>query len=104
MVEDECFACKEVFRMEDVVCEIADHWYKELGVMTDADDGRLKVKGERDSETGNTNTVGYMMEVAGELKRLLHTAKRRVGKCCPKPKKLKLLVLGMRSALLCSCP
>ena len=42
MVEDECFACKEVFRMEDVVCEIiADHWYKELGVMTDADDGRL---------------------------------------------------------------
>jgi len=26
------------------VCEIADHWYKELGVMTDADDGRLKVK------------------------------------------------------------
>jgi len=41
-----------------------------------------------------------MMEVAGELKlkRLLHTAKRRVGKCCPK--KLKLKLLGMRSALL----
>ena len=46
------------------LCEIADHLYKELGVMTD--DGRLKVK---DSETGNK--VGYMVKVADELKRLL---------------------------------
>jgi len=46
------------------LCEIADHLYRELGVMTD--DGRLKVK---DSKTGNK--VGYMPEVAVELKRLL---------------------------------
>ncbi len=58
---------REVFRMEDVVCEIADHWYKELGVMTDADDGRLKVKETPKRVILIQLDTGYMMEVAGEL-------------------------------------
>jgi len=57
------------------LCEIADHLYKELGVMTD--DGRLKVK---DSETGNK--VGYMVKVADELKRLLQ-GQVQIGKVLP---------------------
>ena len=48
----------------NTLAEIADHLYNELGVTTD--DGRLKKK---DSKNGNK--VGFMVQVAEELKTLL---------------------------------